>query len=155
MFVTWKRNVLFETAVLFAERWRHLTYSNEPNFINNALYSNEHNLIYNALLVAKEYFHFKLSNVTKRATIACAQCASRTAVLACSQCVSCTEAPSNGLSANERTNERTEDPHSHVDFLNLYVDNWRQLLVVGVLRNKKHLKAALHSTNVSTGTIVV
>ena len=37
MFVTWKRNVLFETAVLFAERWRHLTYSNEPNFINNAL----------------------------------------------------------------------------------------------------------------------
>ena len=55
MFVSWKRNVLFETAVLFAERWRHLTYSNEPNFINNAL------------LVAKEYFHFKLSNVTKRA----------------------------------------------------------------------------------------
>ena len=33
MCVTWKRNVLFETAVLFAERWRHLTYSNEPNFI--------------------------------------------------------------------------------------------------------------------------
>ena len=66
MFVTWKRNVLFETAVLFAERWRHLTYSNEPNFINNAL------------LVAKEYFHFKISNVTKRATVACAQCASRT-----------------------------------------------------------------------------
>ncbi len=61
MFVTWKRNVLFETAVLFAERWRHLTYSNEPNFINNVL------LINNALLVAKEYFHFKLSNVTKRA----------------------------------------------------------------------------------------
>ncbi len=61
MFVTWKRNVLLETAVLFAERWRHLTYSNEPNFINNAL------------LVAKEYFHFNLSNVTKRATVACAQ----------------------------------------------------------------------------------
>ena len=37
MFVTWKRNVLFETAVLFAERWRHLMYSNESNFINNAL----------------------------------------------------------------------------------------------------------------------
>ena len=79
VFVTWKRNVLFETAVLFAERWRHLTYSNGPNFINNAL------------LVAKEYFHFKLSNVTKRATVACAQCASHT------------EAPSNGLSANGRT----------------------------------------------------
>ncbi len=60
MFASWKRNVLFETAVLFAERWRHLTYSNELNFINNAL------------LVAKEYFHFKLSNVTKRATVACA-----------------------------------------------------------------------------------
>ncbi len=57
MFVSWKRNVLFETAVLFAERWRHLTFSNEPNFINNAL------------LVAKEYFHFKLSNVTKRANV--------------------------------------------------------------------------------------
>ena len=42
------------------------TYSNEPNFINNAL------------LVAKEYFHFKLSNVIKRATVACAQCASHT-----------------------------------------------------------------------------
>ena len=55
MFVSWKRNVLFETAVLFAERWRHLTYNNEPNSINNAL------------LVAKEYFHFKLSIVTKRA----------------------------------------------------------------------------------------
>ena len=107
MFVTWKINVLFETAVLFAERWRHLTYSNEPNFINNAL------------LVAKEYFHFKLSNVTKCATVACAQCASRTAVLACSQCASRTEVPSNGLSANERTNGRMEDPHSHVDFLNL------------------------------------
>ena len=40
---------------VFTERWRHLTYSNEPNFINNVL------------LVAKEYFHFKLSNVTKRA----------------------------------------------------------------------------------------
>ena len=39
---------------VFNERWRHLTYSNEPNFINNVL------------LVAKEYFHFKLSNVTKR-----------------------------------------------------------------------------------------
>ena len=26
MCVTWKRNVLFETAVFFAERWRHLTY---------------------------------------------------------------------------------------------------------------------------------
>ena len=64
MFVTWKRNVLFETAVLFAERRRHLTYSNKPNLINNAL------------LVAKEYFHFKLSNVTNRATVACAQCAS-------------------------------------------------------------------------------
>ncbi len=37
MFASWKRNVLFETAVLFAERWRHLTYSNEPNFINNVL----------------------------------------------------------------------------------------------------------------------
>ena len=37
MFVAWKRNVLFETAVLFAERWRHLMYSNESNFINNAL----------------------------------------------------------------------------------------------------------------------
>ena len=57
MFVSWKRNVLFETAVLFTERWRHLTYSNEPNFINNVL------------LVAKEYFHFKLSNVTKRANL--------------------------------------------------------------------------------------
>ncbi len=55
MFVSWKISVLFETAVLFAERWRHLTYSNEPNFKNNAL------------LVAKEYIHFKLSNVTKRA----------------------------------------------------------------------------------------
>ena len=40
---------------VFTERWRHLTYSNEPNFINNVLF------------VAKEYFHFKLSNVTKRA----------------------------------------------------------------------------------------
>ena len=88
--------------MLFAERWRHLTYSNEPNLINNAL------------LVAKEYFHFKLSNVTKRATVACAQCASRTAVLACSQCASRTEAPYNGLSANERTNGRTEDPHGMV-----------------------------------------
>ena len=87
MLVTWKRNVLFETAVLFAERWRHLTYSNEPTFINNTL------------LVAKEYFHFKLSNVTKRATVACAQCASRTAVLACS--------PSNGLRKYQRTDERT------------------------------------------------
>ena len=38
---------------VFTERWRHLTYRNEPNFINNVL------------LVAKEYFHFKLSNVTK------------------------------------------------------------------------------------------
>ena len=98
MFVTWKRNVLFETAVFFAERWRHLTYSNEPNFINNAL------------LVAKEYFHFKLSNVTKRATVACAQCALRTAVLACSQCALRTEAPSNGLRKyhrRERTNKRT------------------------------------------------
>ena len=55
MFVSWKRNVLLETVVLFTERWRHLTYSNEPNFINNVL------------LVAKEYFQFKLSNVTKRA----------------------------------------------------------------------------------------
>ena len=42
---------------VFTERWRHLTYSNEPNFINNVL------------LVAKEYFHFKLSNVTKRANL--------------------------------------------------------------------------------------
>ena len=116
MFVTWKRNVLFETAVLFAERWRYLTYSNEPNFINNAL------------LVAKVYFHFKLSNVTKRATVACAQCASRTAVLACSQCASRTDAPSNGLRKyhrRERTEERrnggTEDSHSHVDFLNLII----------------------------------
>ena len=57
MFVSWKRYVLFETAVLFTERWRQLTYSNEPNFINNVL------------LVAKEYFHFKLSNVTKRANL--------------------------------------------------------------------------------------
>ena len=57
MFVSWKRNVLFETAVLFTERWRHLTYSNEPNLINNML------------LVAKEYFHFKLSNVTKRGNL--------------------------------------------------------------------------------------
>ena len=88
-------NVLFETAVFFAERWRHLTYSNEPNLINNAL------------LVAKEYFHFKLSNVTKRATVACAQCASRTAVLACSQCASRTEAPSNGLRKYHRR-ERTQ-----------------------------------------------
>ena len=32
-------------------------YSNEPNFINNVL------------LVAKEYFHFKLSNVNKRANL--------------------------------------------------------------------------------------
>ena len=112
MFVTWKRNILFETALLLAERWRHLTYSNEPNFINNAL------------LVAKEYFHFKLSNVTKRATVACAQCASRTAVLACSQCASRTEAPSNGLRRyrrRERTEERT-NPHSHVDFLDLIID---------------------------------
>ena len=121
MFVTWKRNVLFETAVLFAERWRHLTYSNEPNFINNAL------------LVAKEYFHFKLSNVTKRAAVACAQCASRTevlacahgasvrrtAVLACSQCASRTEAPSNGLWKYHR--RETTDPHSHVDFLNVII----------------------------------
>ena len=98
--------------MLFAERWRHLTYSNEPNFINNAL------------LVAKEYFYFKLSNVTKRATVACAQCALRTAVLACSQCASRTEAPSNGLRKyhrRERTNERT-NPHSHVDFLNLIIN---------------------------------
>ena len=102
MFVTWKRNVLFETAVLFAGRWRHLAYINEPNFIDNAL------------LVAKEYFHFKLSNVTKRATVACAQCASCTVVLACSQCASSTEAPSNGLSANERTNERTEERKTHI-----------------------------------------
>ena len=122
MFVTWKRNVLFETAVLFVERWRYLTYSsNEPNFINNAL------------LVAKEYFHFKLSNVTKRAAVACAQCASRTevlacahgasvrrtAVLACSQCASRTEAPSNGL-WKYHMRERT-DPHSHVDLLNLII----------------------------------
>ena len=57
MFVSWKRNILFETAVLFIERWRHLTYRNEPNFINNVV------------LVAKEYFHFKLSNVTKRANV--------------------------------------------------------------------------------------
>ena len=49
MFVSWKRNVLFETAVLFIERWRHLTYSNEPNFINNVL--------------------LVLSNVTKRANL--------------------------------------------------------------------------------------
>ena len=33
MCVTWKRNVLLETAVLVAERWRHLTYSNEPNLL--------------------------------------------------------------------------------------------------------------------------
>ena len=134
MFVSWKRNVLFETAVLFAERWRHLTYSNEPNFINNAL------------LVAKEYFHFKLSNVTKRANfyidtsslrasrtvvLACAHGASvrRTAVLACSQCASRTEAPSNGLRKyhrHERTTtarQTTTDPHSHVDLLNLIIDN--------------------------------
>ena len=39
---------------VFTERWRHLTYSNEPNFINNML------------LVAKEYLQ-KISNVTKRA----------------------------------------------------------------------------------------
>ncbi len=115
MFVTWKRNVLFETAVLFAERWRHLTYSNEPNFLNNAL------------LVAKEYFHFKLSNVTKRATVACAQCASCTAALACSQCASRTEAPSNGLRKYHRR-ERTEDPHSHVDFLNVIIDSSPQCL---------------------------
>ena len=118
MFVTWKRNVLFETAVLIAERWRHLTYGNEPNFINNAL------------LVAKEYFYFKLSNVTKRATVACAQCASRTAVLACSQCASRTEAPSNGLRKyhrRERTEERT-NAHSHVDFLNLIIDLLMRLL---------------------------
>ncbi len=57
MSVSWKRNVLFEIVVFFTERWRHLTYSNEPNFINNML------------LVAKEYFHFKLSNVTKRANL--------------------------------------------------------------------------------------
>ncbi len=57
MFVSCKRNVLFEIAVLFTERWRHLTYSNEPNFINNVL------------LVVKEYFHFKLSNVTKRGNL--------------------------------------------------------------------------------------
>ena len=57
MFVSWKRNVLFETAVLFTERWRYLTYNNEPNFINNVL------------LVAKEYFHFKLSNVTEPANL--------------------------------------------------------------------------------------
>ena len=143
MFVSWKRNVLFETAVLFAERWRHLTYSNEPNFINNAL------------LVAKEYFHFKLSNVIKRANfyidtsslraVRFAQCASRsalrallacahgasvwrTAVLACSQCASRTEAPSNGLRKyhrRERTTtarQTTTDPHSHVDLLNLIID---------------------------------
>ncbi len=85
MFVTWKRNILFETAMLFTERWRHLTYSNEPNFINNVL------------LVAKEYFHFKLSNVTKRATVARSQCASRT------------EAPSNGLRKYHR-HERTDEP---------------------------------------------
>ena len=33
MCVTWKRNVLLETTVLVAERWRHLTYSNEPNLL--------------------------------------------------------------------------------------------------------------------------
>ena len=33
MCVTWKRNVLLETAVLVAERWIHLTYSNEPNLL--------------------------------------------------------------------------------------------------------------------------
>ena len=33
MCVTWKRNVLLETAALVAERWRHLTYSNEPNLL--------------------------------------------------------------------------------------------------------------------------
>ena len=121
MFVTWKINVLFETAVLFAERWRHLTYSNEPNFINNAL------------LVAKEYFHFKLSNVTKRATVACAQCSSHTAVLACLQCALRTEAPSNGL----RKYQRTEDPHSHVDFLNLIIDSHFKLSKVC------HIKSAV------------
>ena len=49
--------VFFDSSArtVFTERWRHLTYSNEPNLINNVL------------LVAKEYFHFKLSNVTKRA----------------------------------------------------------------------------------------
>ncbi len=57
MFVSWKRNVLFETAVLFTERLRHLTYTNEPTFINSVL------------LVAKEYFHFNLSNVIKRANL--------------------------------------------------------------------------------------
>ena len=35
----------------------HLAYSNEPNFLNNVL------------LVAKDYFHFKLSNVTINALI--------------------------------------------------------------------------------------
>ncbi len=39
------------------KNYLYLTYSNEPNFINNVL------------LVAKEYFHFKLSNVTKRANL--------------------------------------------------------------------------------------
>ena len=33
MCVTWKRNALLETAVLVAERWRHLTHSNEPNLL--------------------------------------------------------------------------------------------------------------------------
>ncbi len=37
MFVSWKRNVLFDRSArtLFTEVWRHLTCSNEPNFINN------------------------------------------------------------------------------------------------------------------------
>ena len=45
------------TRTVFTERWRQLTYGNDPNFINNVL------------LVTKEYFHFKLSNVTKRANL--------------------------------------------------------------------------------------
>ena len=110
MFVSWKRNVMFETAVLFAERWRHLAYSNEPNFINNAL------------LVAKEYFHFKLSNVTKRTNfyidtsspraVRFAHCSAlqRTAVLACAQCVSRTEAPSNGLRKYHRRERHDDGP---------------------------------------------
>ena len=48
-------NVLNLSRTLFTERWRHLTY--------------ESNLINNEQLVAKEYFHFKLSNVTKRANL--------------------------------------------------------------------------------------
>ena len=62
MCVSWKRNVLFETAVLFTERWPHLTYSNEPNFINNVLLvaknisPSNFQMLLNALICMESYY---------------------------------------------------------------------------------------------------